>query len=48
MTRQIAEPRRHTWRDWLFLLAMGAGMMLVLATPVVVLAWIVHWLFARA
>jgi len=48
MTRQIAEPRRHTWRDWLFLLAIGAGMMLVLATPVVVLAWIVHWLFARA
>jgi hypothetical protein len=48
MSRHIAEPSKHTWRDWLFLLAIGLVLMLVLAVPVVVLAWLVHWLFATA
>ena len=26
LTRHLGEPRRHTWRDWCFLLLLGAVM----------------------
>src|SRR5580658_5226355 len=28
LTRSIAEPHRHTWRDWAFLLFLGGGIAL--------------------
>ncbi|WP_263411227.1 DUF4112 domain-containing protein [Terriglobus tenax] len=44
LTRHIAEPRRHTWKDWLFLLGLGCVMMALLAVPVIVAAWLLGWL----
>jgi Domain of unknown function (DUF4112) len=40
LTRAIAEPHRHTSRDWAFLLLLGAGIALVFAIPLVFLAWL--------
>ncbi len=44
LTRHLGEPRRHTWRDWAFLLALAAVLALVFAIPVVVVLWLVLWL----
>jgi hypothetical protein len=44
LTRHLGEPRRHTWRDWAFLLALAAILGLVFAIPVVVVLWLVLWL----
>ncbi len=34
LPRHLGEPRRHTWRDWTFLLLLAAGLALVFALPV--------------
>jgi hypothetical protein len=47
LTRHLGEPRRHTWRDWAFLLALAAILGLVLAIPVVVVLWLVMWVLHR-
>ncbi|HEX4322306.1 MAG TPA: DUF4112 domain-containing protein [Acidobacteriaceae bacterium] len=46
LTRSIAEPRRHTWRDWVFLLMLGAGIALVFALPLIVLIFLLGRLLA--
>ena len=40
LTRSIAEPHRHTWRDWGFLLLLGAGIAVIFAIPLVLIAWL--------
>jgi hypothetical protein len=40
LTRSIAEPHRHTWRDWAFLLFLGAGIALVFAIPLALVVWL--------
>ena len=37
--RHLGEPRRHTWRDWCFLVLLGAVMAVVFALPVVLVVW---------
>ena len=44
MQRHLGEPRRHTWKDWVFLLAFGCAMALVFAVPIVALAWLLLWI----
>jgi Domain of unknown function (DUF4112) len=46
LTRSIAEPHRHTWRDWAFLFLLGLGIAIIFAIPVVLLVWIVAKLAA--
>jgi hypothetical protein len=41
LTRSIAEPHRHTWRDWAFLLFLGAGIALVFAIPLALVVWLI-------
>src|SRR5271155_539524 len=41
LTRSIAEPRRHTWRDWVFLLLLGGGIAVIFALPLVMLVWLI-------
>jgi hypothetical protein len=45
LIRHIEQPRRHTWRDWLFLAALAAVLMAVFLVPLLVLAWMIDWLF---
>ncbi|MHB8303104.1 MAG: DUF4112 domain-containing protein [Acidobacteriaceae bacterium] len=40
LTRHVEEPRRHTWRDWGFLAAIAAVVVVIFTLPLVVLAWI--------
>jgi hypothetical protein len=44
LTRHLGEPRRHTWRDWAFLLILAAVLALVFAIPVVLIVWLMMWL----
>ena len=41
LTRHMQEPHRHTWKDWGFLLMIGAAVFLIFALPLLVLAWII-------
>ncbi len=40
----LMEPRRHTWRDRVFLLLLVVLLGLIFALPVVLLLWLVKWL----
>ena len=44
LTRHLGEPRRHTGRDWAFLLLLAAVLGLVFAIPVLVVVWLILWL----
>jgi hypothetical protein len=43
----VMEPRRRTWRDWVFLAMCAMGLALAFAVPIVLIAWFVHWLIHR-
>jgi Domain of unknown function (DUF4112) len=47
LKRHLGQPRRHTWRDWVFLLLLTAMMGLVLAAPIVLVVWLWLWLAHR-
>ncbi len=44
LRRHLAAPRRHTRRDWAFLLLLAAALGLVFAIPVALVVWLVVWL----
>lgn len=46
LTRSLAEPRRHTWRDWAFLFLLGACIATVFAVPLLLLVWLLAKLAA--
>jgi hypothetical protein len=41
LTRHIAEPHRHTWRDWAFLMLLGVVVVSIFMTPLLVVAWLI-------
>jgi hypothetical protein len=47
LRRHLGEPRRHTWRDWVFLLILATALAAVFALPVVLVAWAVTWLITH-
>jgi hypothetical protein len=47
LCRHLGEPRRHTWRDWAFLLLLAALLGLVFAIPIVLVVWFLIWLIGR-
>ncbi len=47
LQRHIAEPRRHKWRDWAFLLTLAGVVMLLFAAPLIVLLLILIWLLTH-
>jgi len=44
LIRHIENPRRQTWRDWLFLVSLIAAITAIFAVPLLALAWILDWL----
>jgi hypothetical protein len=44
LQRHLGEPRRHTWKDWVFLLVLACVIGLVFAIPIVLLIWLLEWL----
>jgi len=47
MRRHLGEPRRHTWRDWTFLLVLAASLGLIFAIPVVLVVWFLAWMIKQ-
>jgi hypothetical protein len=47
MVRHLRQPRRHTWKDYAFLLTLLGAALLILAIPVIVLLLIFLWLLRR-
>ncbi len=47
LRRHLGQPRRHTWRDWCFLLLLGAGLALIFAVPLALLIGLVGWFIGR-
>ena len=47
LTRHLAQPRVHTWKDAAFLLVLLGGILAILAAPLIVLLLIVAWLLHR-
>ena len=41
LTRSIAAPHRHTWRDWTFLALLAAGIGAIFAVPIVLIVWLI-------
>jgi Domain of unknown function (DUF4112) len=39
MTRHIESPRKHTWRDWAFLLLLAGLVVAIFAVPLVMIGW---------
>lgn len=44
MVRHIEQPRRHTWKDWVFLWALMLGITAIFISPAVVIIWLLEWL----
>jgi hypothetical protein len=41
LSRHIAEPGRHRWKDWAFLLVLLGVLLVIFALPFVVLGWLI-------
>jgi hypothetical protein len=44
LTRHLHEPRRHTWRDWVFLGLIGVVLMAIFLTPILLIMLFIEWL----
>jgi hypothetical protein len=40
LTRHLDAPRRHTWRDWVFLLLLALALAMVFVLPVALVVWL--------
>ncbi len=47
LRRHLGQPRRHTWRDWGFLLALASCLGAIFAIPLLLAAWLLAWLLRR-
>jgi hypothetical protein len=48
LTRHLAQPGRHTGRDWAFLLLLLSALAAVLAMPLLALGWLAHAALSHA
>jgi len=48
LSRELRQPHRHTWKDYVFLGCLALALFLILAIPIVVLALLVDWLVLHA
>jgi hypothetical protein len=47
LCRHLGQPRRHTGRDWAFLMMLIAALALIFAIPLALVVWLVFWLAGR-
>jgi len=47
MTRHLHQPRRHTWKDYVFLFCIAAALFAIFAAPVVLIVLVTEWLIHR-
>ncbi len=46
LKRSLAEPRKHTGKDWLFLAGLMTVLIALILTPLLLLAWLLHALWS--
>jgi hypothetical protein len=44
LQRHLGEPRRHTWKDWAFLITLVCALAIVFAIPIILVVWMFSWL----
>ena len=44
LLRHLAAPRRHTWRDWAFLLLLVCALGVIFALPLLLIVWFLAWI----
>jgi hypothetical protein len=44
LCRHLNQPRRHNWRDWMFLLLLAAVLGLIFVIPIALAVWLLVWL----
>jgi len=44
LQRHLGQPRRHTWKDWAFLIALICALALIFAIPIALVIWLLIWL----
>ena len=44
LRRHLGDPRRHTWKDWAFLIGLGCAIALIFAIPIVLVIGTLAWL----
>jgi len=47
LSRHLGEPKQHTWRDWVFLLLLGAVLAVIFALPIVLVLWLISLLMRQ-
>jgi hypothetical protein len=47
LCRHLGQPRRHTWRDWGFLVVLASILGVIFAIPLVLTMWLLVWLIRR-
>jgi len=48
MTRHLRQPRKHTWKDYVFLICMAAVLLAIFILPVIVIVWLAGWLLRHS
>jgi hypothetical protein len=43
----VSDPRRHTWRDWVFLFLCATCLAVIFAIPIALVVWLANWLNHR-
>ena len=44
MTRHLRQPRKNTWKDYVFLICMAAVLLAIFILPIIVIVWLAGWL----
>ncbi len=48
MTRHLKQPRKHTWKDYAFLLCIALVLFAIFAVPVVLIVLVTQWFIRRS
>ena len=48
MTRHLRQPRKHTWKDYVFLLFIAMVLFAIFSVPVVLIVLLTEWFIRRA
>jgi hypothetical protein len=48
LSRELQQPHKHTWKDYVFLGCLALVLFLILAIPVAALAWLLAWMVRQA
>ncbi len=44
LTRHLAQPHKHTWKDWAFLFCLGTALCAIFLAPLLLLYLLLRWL----